>query len=99
LGISTIIPYTLSNHIAQFVFAAGSTKTRQSIMQVLWFATVWEIWKERNNRIFKAKECSIIQVVDKIKSLSYMWLKTKFASLPLNYHGWWLYPFTMLGIG
>ncbi|AES67217.1 hypothetical protein MTR_2g088140 [Medicago truncatula] len=48
--------------------------------------------------IFKVKECSIIHVVDKIKSLSFMWLKAKFTSLPLNYYGWWLYPFIMLGI-
>jgi len=49
--------------------------------------------------IFNAKECSILQVVVKIKSLSYMWLKAKFASLPLNYHGWWLCLFTILSIG
>jgi len=57
-------------------------------MQVLWFATVWEIWKERNNMLFNGKEFSILKVVDKIKSFSFMWLKAKFASLPLNYHGW-----------
>lgn len=29
---------------------------RQSLLNVIWFATVWELWKERNNIIFKSKE-------------------------------------------
>ena len=45
------------------------------------------------------KESSVIQVIDKIKSLAFRWLKAKFVTLPFNYHGWWLSPFTMLDIG
>jgi len=60
---------------------------------------VWEIWNERNNKLFTGKECTIVQVVDKIKSLTFMWLKAKFPSLPFNYHDWWLSPYTILGIG
>ena len=45
------------------------------------------------------RRCSILQVVDRIKSISYMWLKAKYVTLPLNLHGWWLSTFTMLGIG
>ena len=36
---------------------------------------------------------------DKIKSLTFMWLKARFFTLPFNFHGWWLSPFTILGIG
>lgn len=71
-GISSATPYSVTDHFTQFIYAAGGAKAGQSIMQMLWFATVWKIWKERNNMIFNAKECSIIQVVDKIKSLSFM---------------------------
>jgi len=49
-------------------------------------------------RLFNGNECSIMQVVDKDKSLTFMWLKVKFPSLPFNYHGWRLSPFTMLGV-
>jgi hypothetical protein len=89
----------MSDHFIQFCYSGGPGKTRQSILQVIWFATVWEIWKERNNIIFTDKACSVNQVTDKIKLLTFMWLKAKFASLPFNYHGWWLSPFTMLDIG
>ena len=47
---------------------------------------------------FKDKECQFVQVVDKIKSFTFRWLKAKYATLPFNFHGWWLSPFTILGI-
>jgi hypothetical protein len=99
LRLSAVLPYDAASHYYQFSNIGGVAKARCSILQVIWFATVWEIWKERNNRIFNDKYCSMSQVVDKIKSLTYRWLKGKHVSLPLNYHGWWLSPFTILGIG
>ena len=99
LGVSSIMSCDAPTLFNQFSFLAGAGKSRRSILQVIWFATVWEIWKERNNRVFNGKYCSILQVVDKIKSSTFMWLKRKHASLPLNFHGWWLSPFTILSIG
>ena len=99
LGISSVIPFYVEDHFNQFSYGGGGSKVQRSILQVIWFATVWEILKERNNRLFNNEECSIVQVIDRIKSLAFMWLKAKFAFLPFNYHGWFLSPFTMLGIG
>jgi hypothetical protein len=99
IGISTTMPLLVLDHFNQFRDVGGVSKRRRSILQVISFATVWKIWKERNNKLFNGTECSIVQVVDKIKSLTFMWLKAKFANLSLNYHGWWLSPFTLLGIG
>jgi len=96
---SAAAPFYMSDHFNQFSFSGGISKVRQSILQAIWFATVWENWKERNNRLFNDKVCSIIQVVEKIKILVYSWLKVKFVSLPFNYHGWWLSPFAILSIG
>jgi len=89
----------MSDHFNQFSFSGGISKVRRSILQAIWIATVWEIWKERNKRLFNDKVCSIIQVVEKIKILAYSWLKVKFVALPLNYHGRWLSLFAILGIG
>jgi len=99
IGVSVANPFYVPDHFHQFGFCGGIEKRQRSILQVIWFATVWEIWKERNNRLFKGKECPVYQVVDRIKFISYMWLKAKYATLPFNFHGWWLSPFTMLGIG
>ena len=99
LGIYVAAPQSLIDHFTQFSYFGDASKVRQSILQVIWYATVWEIWKERNNMLFTDKTCSVIQVVDKIKSLTFMWLKAKFTTLPFNFHGWWLSSFTMFGIG
>lgn len=98
VGLSTTAPFSPSDHFTQFKLGGGGPHMRQSRLNVIWFATVWELWKEINNKIFKSKECSILQLVDKIKLLSFSWLKMK-LHLSLNYHGWWLNPLAMLGYG
>lgn len=100
LGVCSVLPSVPTDHLNQFSFVRGNcSKEWQSILHLIWYATVWEIWKERNNRLFNGKECSTFQIVDKIKSLSFLWLKAKTANLSFNYHIWWLSPFSMLGIG
>ena len=99
IGVSSVLPSDVISLFNQFNFIGGAVKSRRVLLQVIWFAKVWEIWKERNNRVFNDKNSSIPQVVDKIKSLTFMWLKEKYVSLPANYHGWWLSPFALLGIG
>jgi len=99
INVATVMPCDASSLFHQFIFMGGAAKSRRFILQVIWCATLWEIWKERNNRILKNKNSSILQVVDKIKSSTFMWLKGKYVCLPSNYHGWWLNPFAILGIG
>ena len=99
LGVVSVFPQDVTRFFKQFSLLGGVSKSRQSMLQVIWFATTWEIWKEMNNIISNAKESSILQVVDRIKLLTFKWLKVKFPTLSFNYHGWWLSPFTVLGIG
>ena len=88
------------DYLNQFGVVGGNcSKLRRSILLLIWYATVWEIWRERNNKIFNGKQCLTLQLVDKIKTLSFVWLKAKLANLSFNYHAWWISPFTMLGIG
>jgi len=68
LNVSSVFPFAVGDHFIQFTTLGGLAKAHQSILQVLWFATLWEIWKERNNRLFNGKQCSTLQVVDKIKA-------------------------------
>jgi len=99
IGVSVTNPSSVPDHFNQFSCSGGIGNKRRSLLQVIWYATVWEIWKERNNRLFNGSESPVLQVVDRIKAISYMWLKEKYITLPFNFHGWWLSPFTILGIG
>jgi len=53
------LSYDVSSHFNQFSFIGSAAKSKQHILQAIWFATVWEIWKERNNRAFNEKKGSI----------------------------------------
>jgi len=60
LGTSSVIPFYVANLFNQLNYGAGGFKVRRSILQVIWFATLWEIWKEitcysmaRNARLCK----------------------------------------------
>jgi hypothetical protein len=52
LGISFIAPESASDHLYHFGHLAGLPRLSHSFMTVIWMATVWVIWKEKNNRIF-----------------------------------------------
>jgi len=50
IDISVVIHPYVSDHFNLFSFGGVIEKRRRSILQIIWFTTVWEIWKERNNR-------------------------------------------------
>jgi len=63
-----VIPFVVGDHFNQFTIAGGVARARQSILPIIWFATTWEIWKERNNRLFNEKKCSVMQVGYKLSN-------------------------------
>jgi len=93
-----VLPFLASDHFNQFDFGGGGLRMQHSFMCVIWFATVWEIWKEINNRIFNRKDCPILRLVDKIKLYFFSWLNVNFVQFFLNYHGWWLSPPSSFGL-
>lgn len=63
--------HVLSDHFIQFIHATGGLKVRHSFLQLIWLLCVWVAWNECNNRLFKNLECSIPQLLDKVKYLSF----------------------------
>jgi len=68
-------------------------------MHLIWFATVWVFWKERNDRIFGGKENSPIQLLETVKLLSFWWVKAKYVVFHNRFHNWCQNPFVCAGIG
>jgi hypothetical protein len=98
VGISTADPYLLRDHFVQFVHSAGGTHTRHLFMQLLWLYCIWVVWHEWNNRIFKAKESTVLQLFEKVKVHSLWWMKFSNVNIGLNSHMWWSSPLVCLGI-
>ena len=72
LGVCSVLPNAPADHFLQFNSIGGNCfKVWMSILHLIWYATIWEIWKEINNMLFNDKECSIPQIMNKIKSLTF----------------------------
>ncbi|RHN70051.1 putative reverse transcriptase zinc-binding domain-containing protein [Medicago truncatula] len=98
LGIATAEPLCVSDHFYQFVYSAGASSTICSFLQLIWLCSVGVMWSERNSRVFKNKDHTVHQLVEKIKLQSFWWMKTTNFSIRNNFHMWWLSPFVCLGI-
>ena len=89
----------IAANFIQLTNSTGGLKSRRSFLQLIWLLTVWVLWNERNARLFQHKECSLVQLLDKVKYHSLWWLKAKKASFVFGEHMWWSSPLSCLGIG
>jgi hypothetical protein len=72
LGLVLIMPPNLAMLFECFVGAAASKKGRLG-HYLIWHATVWMIWRSRNNIIFSYGVIDSEKVEDDIKLLSWRW--------------------------
>ncbi|CAJ2645018.1 unnamed protein product [Trifolium pratense] len=98
IGISSTGFTSIQDHFVQFTLSAGGSRARRSFLQLIWLASVWVVWTERNHRLFRGSTSTLHQMLDKIKLFSYRWLKTTSVTLVLNYHSWWSSPLLCLGL-
>jgi len=83
LGVEGVDPQHISDHFLQFIRYAGGLKLRRSFFHLIWLQCVWVLWNERNDRIFKNRQSSLPQMLDKVKSSSLLWLKASNVVLVL----------------
>ena len=55
IGISFIPPESVADHLHHFGQLAVLPRFTYTFLKVIWHATVWVLWKERNNKIFNSK--------------------------------------------
>jgi len=77
LGISLVPSDELRHHFIQFAKMAGMPRFSHLFLRIIWFATVWMIWKEMNNRIFQNTISTPFILIEKVKLNSFLWLKSK----------------------
>jgi hypothetical protein len=72
LGLVIILPPNLSMLFECFTGAAGHKNLRRGY-SLIWLATVWSIWRSRNNIIFSNGVVESDGVIEAIKLLSWRW--------------------------
>jgi hypothetical protein len=89
IGLPTVYPCQQRDHYTQFSLMAGMPRSSHYVFKVIWFACVWMIWKDHNDRVFKNTGSNSSVLIEKIKLSSYLWLKANRPSFNLCFHDWW----------
>ena len=99
VGISSALDGVFGNHFIQYSNMAGMPRCSHSFLQVVWFACVWVLWKERNNHVFQNTASDPLALTEKVKLNSFLWLKSKRPPFSLfSYHDWWQHPLLCMGV-
>ena len=98
LSISFVHPSELRHHFIQFTKMAGMPTYSQLYFRIIWFATDWVIWKDRNNRIFQNMVSNPLNLFEKVKLNSFLWLRSKQVDFVYSYHNWWKHPIPCMSV-
>jgi hypothetical protein len=98
LHISSVTPSNIRQHFIQFTSMAGLPRSTYTFLKIIWFASVWVLWKERNNRVFQNKVSTPYALVEQVKLNSFLWLKSKQVNFGYSYHDWWQHPILCMGV-
>lgn len=85
LGLALVYSNDLQQHHIQFCSMAGFPWCTHSYYTAIWHACVWVIWKDRNKRIFLNEASHSINLLEKIKDDSFLWMKANITSFNYNY--------------
>jgi hypothetical protein len=98
LGISSVLSGDLRHHFIQFTNMAAMPHFSHHYFYIIWFATVWMIWKDRNSRVFRNPASSPFTLIEKIQQLSFLWLKSKQVNFAYSYYDWCKQPLICIGV-
>ncbi|KAK2418950.1 hypothetical protein QL285_041097 [Trifolium repens] len=87
LGLVIVIPSSSSSLFDCFIGAAGSKKVRRGFA-LIWHATVWAIWRSRNNVIFSNGVIDPGEVVEDVKLSSWRWGLSRHKIPTCLYYEW-----------
>ena len=63
-------------------------KMKLKLFWTLSYGTLWELWKGRNEHIFRKKKAIEMKVAEHIQINTYNWVKYRGRLQDLNWHSW-----------
>ncbi|XP_076925800.1 uncharacterized protein LOC143588760 [Bidens hawaiensis] len=64
------------------------SKMRRRLLLAIIYSTLWFIWKQRNEKVFKARALSIAFTVDEIKRSLFGWFKLRSKYKEVDWSVW-----------
>ncbi|XP_021979758.1 uncharacterized protein LOC110875870 [Helianthus annuus] len=72
----------------QHIQEQNCSKDWKQLITAIIMITMWQIWKSRNELIFKGLNGSVTRTVDEIKELSFLWIKERSKLKNLDWERW-----------
>jgi hypothetical protein len=92
IGITWVLPNNAISVASQFCGAHGFCKNIRSCLQAIWLASIWSIWKVRNDRVFNGTTISIGRLLFSIKVHVWWWFKARKKGFCYDLNHWMLNP-------
>ncbi|XP_022015115.1 uncharacterized protein LOC110914639 [Helianthus annuus] len=86
-GIPPIIAFGINDILTVHESSSGSRKIRK-VIHALVLVTFWSIWKSRNDAVFRQVNPSTTRNLDEIKSVAYLWVKSRAKVAALTWEDW-----------
>jgi hypothetical protein len=87
VGVEIVIPPSISSLFEIFMGSARNAKIRKGFA-LIWQASLWTIWKERNSAIFSIGVYNLRVVVDQVKVLSWKSALSRLKITPYLFYEW-----------
>ncbi|KAJ0609369.1 putative reverse transcriptase zinc-binding domain-containing protein [Helianthus annuus] len=78
-----ILAFSLRDILDSYKQLDGS-KERRKAFHAVCLVTVWSIWNMRNELMFRGKDKSVNNIVEEIKTKSFLWIKNRSKNLELT---------------
>jgi hypothetical protein len=98
IGITWVLPNNAISVASQFCGAHGFCKNIRSCLQAIWLASIWSIWKARNDRVFNGTTISIDRLLFSIKVHVWWWFKARKKGFCYDLNHWMLNPKVCIGL-
>jgi hypothetical protein len=87
LGVEIVIPPSLVTLFEVFLESARKAKMRSGFV-LIWHASLWSMWRARNNSMFADGSFSPMEIVDNIKVVSWKWSLSRLKLFPCLFYEW-----------
>ncbi|KAK1424743.1 hypothetical protein QVD17_20081 [Tagetes erecta] len=64
------------------------TKMQLKSTTLIIYTTIWLLWKNRNSWIFEKRRFSVINMLEKIKTQAFVWVKNRGAKVIVDWEKW-----------
>ncbi|XP_022024071.1 uncharacterized protein LOC110924362 [Helianthus annuus] len=85
--IPPVIAFGIGDLLTLHESSSGSRKIRK-VIHALVLVTFWSIWKARNEVVFRQVKANTTRSLDEIKSVTYLWVKSRAKVAALSWEDW-----------